>query len=460
MARLVTKFKYLKSDGDKSIGGYAKYIAVREGVEKVYDTFNSQPSTKRQRKLIEKILRDFPDSQSSFEYADYVKTLSRGNATEFILRTIEANAHTAAGKKTYADYIATRPGAERFGIHGLFTSKGTPVRLSEVSRELNEYKGNVWTVIISLRREDAERLGFNKAERWRDLLGAQMQEMSDCFKIPMPDLKWYAAFHNESHHPHVHLIVYSRNEREDFLTKQGVNKFRSSLAKEIFAQDLLSVYKKQTEYRDSLKRNSRELISRIIAKINADEYINPLLEQKLAELAERLSKTKGRKQYGYLKADVKALADSVVDEISKHESIKTLYELWYEQREEVIHAYTDELPKRVPLSRNNEFKSVRNAVVREAMRIVLEYENAEKQADPNERTEKEMSESGRISGAGYNIKARQNLSAAGITRLLTQIGRIICDRTEKGNGGKTGVVDRKLKRKIDEKKQAQGLQQG
>lgn len=116
--------------------------------------------------------------------------------------------------KTYADYITTRPRAERFGSHGLFTDDGVPVKLSEVSENLNEYGDNVWTIVISLRRKDAERLGYNIGERWRDMLRTQTEALAKNFKIPMEGLKWYAAFHNESHHPHVHLMVYTSEEHK------------------------------------------------------------------------------------------------------------------------------------------------------------------------------------------------------------------------------------------------------
>ena len=232
----------------------------------------------------------------------------------------------------------------------------------------------MWTAIISLRREDAERLGFNSGERWRDMLRAQTQELSDAFHIPMTDLKWFAAFHNEGHHPHVHLMVYSANPKEGYLSPKGVEHLRSSLAKEIFAQDLFSVYEKQTEHRNELRMQSKELIAGIVAKINGGTYDNPELEQKLSQLAEKLSKTSGKKVYGYLKADVKDLVDSIVDEVAADRRISALYDLWYEQREEVIRTYTENLPERVPLSQNKEFKSVRNAVIQEAMGIVLNRE--------------------------------------------------------------------------------------
>lgn len=233
MAKLITKFKYLKPAARQSAGGYAKYIATREGVEKVDDTFKNDLPTEKQKKLIDKILRDFPDSKDMLEYEDYLKEPTLGNASEFISRALEDNAHKAVGVKTYADYIATRPRAERFGSHGLFTDDGVRVKLEDVSKELNEYDGNVWTVIISLRREDAERLGFNSGKRWRDMLRTQTEAIANSFKIPVEDLKWYAAFHNESHHPHVHLMVYSSEQAKPYLTQKGIMNLRSAFAKDI-----------------------------------------------------------------------------------------------------------------------------------------------------------------------------------------------------------------------------------
>lgn len=369
MARLVTKFKYLKPNRKQKTGGYAKYIATREGAEKIDESFRYSFVSAKQSKLIEKLLKDFPDTKEMHEYKDYLANPNACNASDFITRAIEDNAHIALGQKTYADYIATRPRAERFGSHGLFTDDGAEVKLDEVSEELNRHNGNVWTVILSLRREDAERLGFGEGKRWRDMLRSETQELSKNFKIPLENLKWYAAFHNESHHPHVHMIVYSKLENEGYLTERGIQNLRSTFARDIFAQDLVSVYEEQTRQRDELKTYSKEYLHRIVQDID-EKSCGIELQEKLLRLAERLSKTKGKKVYGYLKADVKALVRCVVDELEKDESIAKLYELWYEQREQVIQTYTEVLPERISLSENDDFKYVRNAVIQAAMQIV------------------------------------------------------------------------------------------
>ena len=390
MPRLVTKFKYLKPNDRLRAGGYAEYIATREGAERIDDSRKLLPATEQQKKLIRRLLKDFPDSRHSLEHEDYLQAQTVGAASEFISRTIEEHADQALDTKTYADYIATRPRAERFGSHALFTDDGVPVQLSKVSAELNQYSGNIWTAIVSLRREDAERLGYNHGERWRDMLRSQTQVLSDAFHIPMQNLKWFAAFHNESHHPHVHMIVYSDVPSEGFLTKEGVAKLRSSFAGDVFAQDLQSIYTQQTGHRDALRTQSKDLISQIVSEINSGVYDNPKVEDLLLQLAVRLSGTSGKKVYGYLKADVKAIVDSIVDELASDEQISRLYDLWYEQREAVLQTYTDEMPERIPLSRNKEFKTIKNAVIQEAMNIVLDRVPLEEPNEPDDTEQPEQ----------------------------------------------------------------------
>ena len=370
MPRLVTKFKYLKpGTGGRSVGGYARYIATREGAERIDDSHRHAPATQKQQALIEKILRDFPDTKQSHEYRDYQQERTVGNASEFISMAMEENLNAVANTKTYADYIATRPRAERFGSHGLFTDDGVEVQLSEVSKELNAYRGNVYTAILSLKREAAARLGFDHGSRWRDFLRGQTPTLSENLKIPMNHLRWYAAFHNEGHHPHVHLIAYSTVPGEGHLSTKGVEKMRSVFAREIFSQELLFTYQQQTGYRDRLREQGRESVSETVAKINAGEYLNPRIEELLVQLSDRLSRTTGKKVYGYLKSDVKAIVDRIVAELAGDENIRELYDLWYEQREDVLRTYTDHFPERLPLEQNREFKSIRNAVIQEALKI-------------------------------------------------------------------------------------------
>ena len=372
MAKIVTKFKYLKPERKQSAGGYAKYIATREGVEKIDDSKQFAPATVKQQEIIKKLLKDFPDSADSLEYHDYLAQHNVATASEFINRTVEDNSYEIAGRESYAKYIATRPRAEKFGRHGLFTDKGVPVQLTKVQEELNKHEGNIWTAIISLRREDAERLDYNNGARWRDMLRSQAFAMAKNMRISIKNLRWYAAFHNESHHPHVHLILYSTDPDEGYLTERGIENLRSSFAREIFTQDLVAIYAKQTESRDKLRADSKTLVAEIVSQINNGDYDNPTVEKLLRQLSERLSRVSGKKQYGYLKAEVKDIVDNIIIELSKDERIAKLYDIWYDHREEVLRTYTDKLPKRIPLVDNDTFKPIKNHVIAEAFRIKSE----------------------------------------------------------------------------------------
>ena len=470
MARLVTKFKYLKPNRKVSAGGYAKYIATREGVEKIDDTKKFAPATEKQKNLIEKILKDFPDSKDMFEYVDYLEKQNQGSASDFISRVMEDYAYEISGRKAYADYIATRPRAEKFGSHGLFTDDGIQVQLSKVTEELDKHKGNIWTAIISIRRENAERLGFNTGSRWRDMLRTQTESLAKNLKIPMQNLRWYAAFHNESHHPHVHLIAYSTVENEGYLTQKGVENLRSSFARDIFQQDLLCIYERQTEHRDKLRAEARDIVEDLVSKINSEIYISASIQNKLLELADRLSKTKGKKVYGYLKPDVKALVDSIVEELASDDRIKKLYDLWYEQKENTIRTYTDEMPQRIPLVDNKEFKSIKNAIIKEALKLNLTEDEVEKNENtdeepvlnPFEYEENTSAESVFDSDKGvlyphYSIKTNRNSVAVSSLYLLRYLCNIIQNQLRFEEKQKAQRTDKKLQQKINDKKQAQGV---
>ena len=369
MALLVTKFGYLKDNKTRSRGGYAEYIATREGAE-------------------------------------------------------------SPGVEGYMAYMATRPRAERLGTHGLFTTAGEPVVLAQVAGELDNHRGPVWTLIVSLRREDAQRLGYDSAARWRDLLRAQAGKLAEGLKIAPSHLKWYAAFHNEGHHPHVHLISYSTKPGEGFLTKQGMDKIRSALAQEIFRQDLVSVYQRQTAHRDELRRASREKVAGLVEQINRGGCENPQVEQLLRELANRLSKVKGKKVYGYLRPDLKALVNQIADELAKDERIAQLYDLWYQDKQAARNVYDERPLQRVPLSENPDFKPIRNAVIRAAVELDVEQRQTQNQ--------------------NYTPPL---LPMA--TRLLRQVGQIFRQQFQI-DPPVARLVDKKLRQKIAEKKQAHG----
>ena len=368
MARLILKSPYLKPGGKKSPGGYLKYIATREGVEMAEDTSRHLPATTEQQKQIAKLLKQYRDCKDTHEYQDYLANPTRGNADAFISGIMELHGD-APQRDVYLRHIDERPGS-----NGLFTDEGVPIVLSQVQKEMNEHSGNIWTHIISLRREDAERLGYNNPDVWMHLLRSQRNMIARQMKIAPENFRWYAAFHNEGHHPHVHMMAYSVDPNEAYLSTKGIETIKSNLAQEIFRQDLLQIYQKQSDLRDELRQESRERITEIVDAINHGNFDNPQMQIMLVQLADRLAKAKGKKQYGYLNAGTKKLVDAIVAELAGDSRIQELYFLWYEQKEDVLRTYTNKMPERIPMEQEKEFRTIRNAVVQAALQLQLPQE--------------------------------------------------------------------------------------
>ena len=368
MARLIVKWRYIKPGAPKQSEHYVNYIATRDGVEIEDEKWKKEHATKEQEKLVNRLIADFPDCKDSFEYQDFLSAKTKYTATTFIDKAIEENVDRIGKKENYIGYIAMRPRVEKSGAHGLFSYSDEPIKLSKVAKEVGNHDGIVWTTIISLRREDAAKLGYDNLPAWKTLLRAKSQNLANAMGIPITDMKWYAAFHNESGHPHVHLVSYSTG-KEPYMTRQGLEKLKAAYAHEIFKNDLYEIYEKQTEYRDELRAESKEKIAEIIREINGKKYENETIELMLKTLAEKLQKHKGKKVYGYLPKDVKNLVNGVIDELMKDSDLQKLYEMWYEQRENVLKTYRDKMPARLSLSANEEFKSVRNAVIAEALNL-------------------------------------------------------------------------------------------
>ncbi|MDD6994846.1 MAG: MobP3 family relaxase [Candidatus Borkfalkiaceae bacterium] len=368
MARLIVKWRYIKPGAPKQGEHYVDYIATREGVEIGGEKWKDEPATKEQEKLVNRLIADFPDCKNSFEYQDYLSVKTKYTATEFIDKAIEENVDRIGKKENYIGYIAMRPRVEKSGSHGLFSYSDEPIKLSKVAKEVGNHDGVVWTTVISLKREDAAKLGYDNLPAWKTLLRAKSQDLANAMSVPITDMKWYAAYHNESGHPHVHLVSYSAG-KEPYMTRQGLEKLKAAYAHEIFKNDLYEIYEKQTEYRDELRVESKEKIAEIIRGINDKNYENETIELMLKTLAEKLQKHKGKKVYGYLPKDVKNLVNGVIDELMRDNDLQKLYELWYKQRENVLKTYRDKMPARLSLSANEEFKSVRNAVIAEALNL-------------------------------------------------------------------------------------------
>ncbi len=470
MPRIIMKSPYIKPNSKTHIGNYISYIATRDGVEMADSTQKFMEATLVQKKIINKLLIDYPDSKDLYEYQDYLDKPNRGNADELILRIAEAHAELFGDREKYISYIAQRPRVEKISSHGLFTDGGVPIVLSDVQKEVAESKSNVWTHIISLKREDAERLGYNNAKAWMNLIRSQRNMIAENMKIAPENFRWYAAFHNEGHHPHIHMIAYSTKPNEAYLTENGIENIKSNLAKVIFRQDLISIYQKQTEHRDRLRAEARDIVEDLVSKINSEIYISASIQHKLLELADRLSKTKGKKVYGYLKPDVKAIVDSIVDELANDNRIKKLYDLWYEQKENTIRTYTDEMPDRIPLAQNKEFKSIKNAVIKEALKLNLTEDVVEKSensdnesvSSPFKYEENTSAESVFDSDKGvlyphYSIKTNRNSVAVSSLYLLRYLGNMIQNQLRFEEKQKAQRTDKKLQQKINDKKQGLGI---
>ena len=372
MPRLIFKCPYIKggtSSATAHLENYVKYMATRNGVERIDPGRSEWPATSKQKKMVEQILRDFPLSRGMFEYEDYAAEPTRTNASEFITRALEDNYNQIAKKDNYLKYIATRPRAQRVGSHGLFTGEEDQLVLAQVAEAVAAHPGNVWLPIISLRREDAARLGYDKAEEWKALLSEYAMEMAEAMKIPWEDFRWYAAFHDEAHHPHIHMVCYSADPSKGFLTTQGIAQIKSGLAKEIFRQELTELYQQQTQSRDTLNEDARSMLEQLIEQMWSGAVVNHRMEKLMEHLAERLRHTGGRKQYGYLKAPLKAVVDEIVDELAKEPCVAAAYALWYELREDVLRTYKDDLPPRLPLSQQKAFKRIKNIVIEEAVTL-------------------------------------------------------------------------------------------
>ncbi|WP_313232613.1 MobP3 family relaxase [Tissierella praeacuta] len=369
MPRLILKCPYLKGRSDKTsahLGNLVNYIATRDGVEKINIENGNLSSTTKQEELILQLVKEFPNTKNLFEYEDYIKNPTLENASEFISIAIEENFDKIGKRENYVDYIANRPRVERIGKHGLFTSGDDNLVLSRIVGEVANHEGNVWTPIISLRREDAVRLGFDNAESWHNMLSYYAIDIAESLKIKPENFRWYAAFHNEGHHPHVHMICYSTDPKEGYLTKKGIEKMKSGFVKNIFGQELNEIYIEQSKRRDELKEESREVLLRIISEMKSCTFRNSKIEEQFIEFAKRLKFSKGKKQYGYLQPKLKAMVDEIVNELAKDERISKAYDLWYEMRNEMLYSYMDNLPEPLPLSQQKEFKLIKSMIIKEA----------------------------------------------------------------------------------------------
>ena len=374
MSQLIVTSRYLKNGNQKNKTkrrNYTKYIATRETVEIRSQKFvdRNANATKNQEQLINNLINDFPESKRYLEYEDYEREPTIENAGELISTIVERNADVVGNRQNFVGYMAMRPGVEKRGSHGLFNEKNEPIILNQAANEIAEHKGNVWSHVVSLRREDAVRLGYDNSDAWRELVKRHISDIAKAQNIPLCNLKWYAAYHDTTHHPHIHLLVYSTNPKQGFLTKAGIDKIRSAFANDIFHDDLQSIYQEQTVSRDELKAVSKNEFESIVNRIASNDHTDPQLGELIRKLYIQLQNVKGKKVYGYLPMEIKATVNKIFSELEKDENIRQLYEKWCSLERLKYKTYTQKEAELPELVDNKVFQPVRNMIIRTVLNM-------------------------------------------------------------------------------------------
>ena len=461
MSRVRFMSPYLKGGRDTAkLSNRARYITTRPGVEVLRGEQQDRPATDKQQAYIQRLLRDFPGAEELLEYEDYLASPTVGHANAFILQVQEDFAEPMSRMENYLDYVSHRPGVQLDGEHGLWCSEG------KVVQEVAEHTGSVWTPVVAIRREDAERLGYNDADSWRELVCACAPEIARGYKIPLEHLRWYAAFHRKADSVHIHMVVFSSDPKEGYLTRQGIRQVKSAFGRRIFQQDLIHVYEQKTEYRDTLSRDAERAMAELIAQMEAGQMQNKNLERLVLELAERLHNTKGKKVYGYLPPATKALVDAIVDELAKDERVAAAYGLWNQMREEVCRTYSEQVPERLPLSRQKEFKMV----IREVLQLghdetlgrdMVEHISAAQDTSSPPFCTQPETHSQQPKAAPHRHTQRQRVvshadAARCVLQLFHNMGRIFQEQSAADTIQAGLHIDKKRRRMLREKRMALG----
>ena len=465
MARLIQKTGFISR---KSAGGYMKYIATREGVEVLT---GKGPATEKQKEMASKLLRDFPDMRDSFEYEDYKQAPTLHTASALISAALDTHMQNLQSENGYLKYIATRPGAEKHGTHGLFGREDN-ANLNAAMHDLTAHDGNVWTIIYSLHREDAERLGYNNAAAWQKLLVRQQSKFAEAFHVPASALHWYAAYHDADTHPHIHMMLWT--DQETVLKRDAVVKLRSAMTNSIFQAELENLYiRKDTAYKD-VTEAALAVMRELVDRMESISEPPASIQQRLLELALELRTVGGKKQYGYLKKPLKDMVDSIVDELEKLPEVAAYYDVWNGLRDTLEGYYKNRPRQRNPLSQQKEFRAIKNAIIQEAERLrqQMELEQATSEQKPSQ--EEEPSSEEPSTGASANpTPASENTSFTpsrpaqlpseyllnSTIRLFHQMGQIFRDNAAPPSNPMGIRVDSKRRKKLMQKRLAMGHKQ-
>ena len=427
MANIIVSCRFQKSA--KDMADLIRYMATREGVEKLPDTKRYNLSSSKQDDLILSVVKHFPQSKKFLEYDDYYAMPTRENANEFLDAVVERYADRADELKGLVNYISNRPGVEKLGSHGLFTQFDMPIDLDTVAERVANHDGVIWTEVVSLRREDVERLHFNNAEAWKNLVRRNMNEIAKAHRIKVEDLEWYGAFHNTGHHPHIHLVIFSKGQ-EGFLSEKGIKELRRAFGQDIFRNEQYKLATIETGYRNELKDQMGDMLQQIQLRQaipNADYYLFLL-----RKIKDELQQQKGKKLYGYLPRKAKKLVDFVLHEFAKEECLSEIYAKWNEVNKEKLSLYYDTKDKPdVPIEKNPELRSLKNMLIRTALSM-----NFDAQMNVN---------TARI-GFLFSMLAKQIVNSAG--KRLAELDKMM------------PLSDSKERDKIRDKKLAHGLKEG
>lgn len=340
-------------------------MATREGVERLPDAMKYRIATQKQHDLIFSVVKHFPQSKKFLEYDDFYAMPTRENANEFLDTVAERYADRASEIKGLVNYISNRPGVEKLSSHGLFTQFDMPIDLDTVADRVAAHDGVIWTEVVSLRREDAERLHFNNAEAWKNLVRRNMNEIAQAHRIKVEDLEWYGAFHNTTHHPHIHLVIFSKG-KEGFLSEKGIKELRRAFGQDIFRDEQYKLATMETGYRNELKEQMTDLLQQIQTRQplpNADYYLFLL-----RKIKDELQQQKGKKLYGYLPRKLKRLVNFVLREFAKDSDLAKIYSKWNDVNREKLSLYYDTKDKPdVPIEKNPELRSLKNMLIRTAL---------------------------------------------------------------------------------------------
>ena len=445
-----------------------KYIATREGVE----VLNGKgPATEKQKEMVTKLLKDFPDIRDSFEYEDYKQAPTLHTASALISAALDSHMQNLQSENGYLKYIATRPGAEKHGAHGLFGREDN-ANLNAAMRDLTAHDGNVWTIIYSLHREDAERLGYNNAAAWRKLLVSQQSKFAEAFHIPASALHWYAAYHDADTHPHIHMMIWT--DQKTVLKRDAVVKLRSVMTTSIFQAELENLYiRKDAAYKD-VSEAAREVMRELVDRMESVSAQPASIQQKLLELALELRTVSGKKQYGYLKKSLKDKVDEIVDELEKLPEVAAYYAVWNGLRDTLEGYYKNRPRQHNPLSQQKEFRAIKNAIIQEAERLRQQMEQTQTAAEQKSSQDEEPSAEKTSSDTSTNpTLVSENTSSEtshsarlsseyllnSTVRLFHQMGQIFRDNAAPPSNPMGIRVDSKRRKKLMQKRLAMGHKQ-